>query len=94
MVTTRRDRGEAAAQCLALCQLQPFLPAALGRSVPDAFSHQPEFGARELRRLIKTDIENLLARKLLAGELKEGDRVTVNYSANDGVTIDQVKSRK
>ena len=56
--------------------------------------YQPEFGARELRRLIKTDIENLLARKLLAGELKEGARVIVNYSANDGVTIDQVKSRK
>ena len=56
--------------------------------------YQPEFGARELRRLIKTDIENLLARKLLAGELKEGARVTVNYSANDGVTIDQVKSRE
>ena len=56
--------------------------------------YQPEFGARELRRLIKTDIENLLARKLLAGELKEGASVTVNYSANDGVTIDQVKSRK
>ena len=56
--------------------------------------YQPEFGARELRRLIKTDIENLLARKLLAGELKEGARVIVNYSANDGVTIDQVKSRE
>lgn len=56
--------------------------------------YQPEFGARELRRLIKTDIENLLARKLLAGELKEGARVIVNYSPKDGVTIDQVKSRK
>ena len=56
--------------------------------------YQPEFGARELRRLIKTDIENLLARKLLAGELKEGARVTVNYSPKDGVTIDQVKSGK
>ena len=56
--------------------------------------YQPEFGARELRRLIKTEIENLLARKLLAGELKEGARVIVNYSPNDGVTIDQVKSRE
>ena len=56
--------------------------------------YQPEFGARELRRLIKTDIENLLARKLLAGELKEGSRVIVNYSPKDGVTIDQVKSHK
>jgi len=56
--------------------------------------YQPEFGARELRCLIKTEIENLLARKLLAGELKEGARVTVNYSPKDGVTIDQVKSRK
>ena len=56
--------------------------------------YQPEFGARELRRLIKTEIENLLARKLLAGELKEGARVIVNYSPKDGVTIDQVKSRE
>lgn len=56
--------------------------------------YQPEFGARELRRLIKTEIENLLARKLLGGELKEGARVTVNYSPKDGVTIDQVKSGK
>ena len=56
--------------------------------------YQPEFGARELRRLIKTEIENLLARKLLAGELKEGARVIVNYSPKDGVTIDQVKSHK
>ncbi len=56
--------------------------------------YQPEFGARELRRLIKTEIENLLARKLLAGELKEGARVIVNYSPKDGVTIDQVKSGK
>ena len=49
--------------------------------------YQPEFGARELRRLIKTDIENLLARKLLAGDIAEGSKITVDYTAKDGVTI-------
>jgi ATP-dependent Clp protease ATP-binding subunit ClpC len=50
--------------------------------------YQPEFGARELRRLIKTDVENVLARKLLSGELKEGSNVVVDYSARSGVVIE------
>ncbi len=49
--------------------------------------YQPEFGARELRRLIKTDVENVLARKLLSGELKEGSNVVVDYSVRSGVVI-------
>lgn len=49
--------------------------------------YQPEFGARELRRLIKTDIENVLARKLLSGEVKEGSSVSVDYSAKSGIKI-------
>lgn len=53
--------------------------------------YQPEYGARELRRLIKTDVENVLARKLLAGEVKEGSNVIVDYSTKDGVQI-EVKS--
>jgi ATP-dependent Clp protease ATP-binding subunit ClpC len=48
--------------------------------------YQPEFGARELRRLIKTDIENLLARKLLAGDIHEGSSITVDLS-NSAVVI-------
>lgn len=49
--------------------------------------YQPEFGARELRRLIKTDIENLIARKLLAGDISEGSKVRVEYSAKEGITV-------
>lgn len=49
--------------------------------------YHPEFGARELRRLIKTDVENVLARKLLSGEVKEGSKVLVDYSAKSGINI-------
>ena len=49
--------------------------------------YQPEFGARELRRLIKTDVENVLARKLLSGEIKEGSNVLVDYSSKSGITV-------
>lgn len=56
--------------------------------------YQPEFGARELRRLIKTDIENLLARKLLGGEIKEGSIIDVAYSDKDGYQISEVKRKK
>lgn len=56
--------------------------------------YQPEFGARELRRLIKTDIENLLARKLLGGEIKEGSIIEVAYSDKDGYQISEVKRKR
>ena len=49
--------------------------------------YQPEFGARELRRLIKTDVENPLARQLLAGDVKEGSTVIFDYTPKAGVTI-------
>ena len=49
--------------------------------------YQPEFGARELRRLIKTDVENVLARKLLSGEIAKGSNVLVDYSDKNGVSI-------
>lgn len=56
--------------------------------------YKPEFGARELRRLIKTDIENLLARKLLAGEIKEGSVIDVSYDGKKGYQISDVKLEK
>jgi ATP-dependent Clp protease ATP-binding subunit ClpC len=36
------------------------------------------YGARPLRRLIQREIENSLARKVLAGEYQDGDKVTVD----------------
>ncbi len=49
--------------------------------------YKPEFGARELRRLIKTEIENKLARKLLSGEIPEGSNVQVSFSSKNGIEI-------
>jgi ATP-dependent Clp protease ATP-binding subunit ClpC len=44
----------------------------------------PEFGARELKRKIKTEIENALAREMLSQKLKEGDKAIVKY---DGAKV-------
>ncbi|PRY92832.1 ATP-dependent Clp protease ATP-binding subunit ClpC [Hasllibacter halocynthiae] len=45
--------------------------------------YRPEFGARELRRLIRSSVETALARKMLGGEVSEGDRVTVSVEDGD-----------
>jgi ATP-dependent Clp protease ATP-binding subunit ClpC len=41
--------------------------------------YQPEFGARELKRQIRTQVETRLASTLLGGEVSEGDTVTFRY---------------
>ncbi|MQG16347.1 MAG: AAA family ATPase [SAR202 cluster bacterium] len=48
----------------------------------------PVYGARPLRRAIQKNLENELSKKILSGELSEGDSVTVN--ASDG----ELKFRK
>jgi ATP-dependent Clp protease ATP-binding subunit ClpB len=45
--------------------------------------YSPDFGARPLRRLIQRTIENALAKRLLAGEVREGDTVVVDYQHGD-----------
>jgi ATP-dependent Clp protease ATP-binding subunit ClpC len=42
-------------------------------------SFVPEFGARELRRKIQSEVETALAREMLKGDVKEGDKVTLSY---------------
>ena len=37
----------------------------------------PAFGARPLKRLIVHTVENLLGRKIVAGEIKSGDKIEV-----------------
>ncbi|HYZ62590.1 MAG TPA: AAA family ATPase [Acetobacteraceae bacterium] len=46
-----------------------------------AAGFRPEFGARELRRLIRSEFESRLARALLRGDVQEGDRVTARWDA-------------
>ena len=42
----------------------------------------PEFGARPLKRLIQRAILDKLADKIIRGEVKDGDRVKINFKAN------------
>jgi ATP-dependent Clp protease ATP-binding subunit ClpC len=39
----------------------------------------PEFGARELQRKIKTEIENPLAKEVLSGKIKEGEKIVAFF---------------
>ena len=39
--------------------------------------YSPTFGAREMRRVLQNKVENVLARAILSGKLKRGDRVKV-----------------
>ena len=41
----------------------------------------PTYGARPLKRLIQREIQNALAMKLLAGEIREGDEVEIDRGA-------------
>ena len=41
--------------------------------------YMPEFGARELKRKIQTEIETPLAREILSGNFSEGDAILVDY---------------
>jgi ATP-dependent Clp protease ATP-binding subunit ClpB len=41
--------------------------------------YDPHYGARPLKRTIQKELETPLGRRILAGEVKDGDRVTVGY---------------
>lgn len=49
--------------------------------------HQPEYGARPLRRTIQREVDNRLSRLLLDGRLTPGSRVTVDV-ADDALTME------
>ncbi|MXZ89048.1 MAG: AAA domain-containing protein [Dehalococcoidia bacterium] len=52
--------------------------AARGELVREGYD--PELGARPLRRTVERRVENELARRILAGEFGEGQRITVDYA--------------
>jgi ATP-dependent Clp protease ATP-binding subunit ClpB len=43
----------------------------------------PTYGARPLKRAIQKEIENPLARKLIAGEIADGQRLRLDYRRGD-----------
>lgn len=44
--------------------------------------YDPAFGARPLKRLIQREIQNTLAKEILKGNIKEGQRVVVSFKDN------------
>ncbi|MBA7509348.1 Chaperone protein ClpB [subsurface metagenome] len=48
----------------------------------------PIYGARPLKRVIQNKVQNVLAMKLLNGEIKEEDRVTVDVTGPEGRLLD------
>jgi ATP-dependent Clp protease ATP-binding subunit ClpB len=45
--------------------------------------YDPAWGARPLKRVIQKDVQDPLARLILEGRVKDGDRVTVTFDGND-----------
>jgi len=48
--------------------------------------YDPLFGARPLKRTIQSDLENPLAKLVIAGKIREGDTVTADRAASGGST--------
>jgi ATP-dependent Clp protease ATP-binding subunit ClpB len=45
--------------------------------------YDPAYGARPLKRLVQRRVENPLAQRMLAGEIREGDRLLVDAQGDD-----------
>ena len=49
--------------------------------------YDPEFGARPLRRVIQTEVEDRLSDAVLSGQFKEGDTVLVDVDEDENVIL-------
>jgi ATP-dependent Clp protease ATP-binding subunit ClpB len=54
--------------------------------------YDPVYGARPLKRLIQQEIENPLARRLLAGEYVDGDHVEIDASGGEGFLFSKMEA--
>ncbi|MDT0270126.1 ATP-dependent chaperone ClpB [Streptomyces sp. DSM 44915] len=52
--------------------------------------HDPAYGARPLRRLVQTAVGDPLARRILAGEVRDGDTVRVDAALDGDLTVEAV----
>lgn len=55
--------------------------------------YDPQFGARPLRRTLQKQIESPLSVKILQGEFKPGDTVTVDYTPEQGLIFTLTHSK-
>ena len=53
-------------------------------------SYKPEFGAREMRRVVQDKVESVVAEALLSDKIKKGDRIEIN-SENFEIIVNPVK---
>jgi ATP-dependent Clp protease ATP-binding subunit ClpB len=68
--------------------------SALAQEGLAARGYDPVYGARPLKRVIQTMVQNPLAQKLLAGEIKSGQTVTVDLKNDDFVFGTEGQSSK
>jgi ATP-dependent Clp protease ATP-binding subunit ClpB len=50
--------------------------------------YDPAYGARPLKRVIQNEVQNVLALKILNGEIKEGDKVIIDVTGPEGRKLD------
>jgi len=48
----------------------------------------PVYGARPLKRVIQNEVQNVLAMKLLNGEIKEGDTISIDVTGPEGKVLE------
>src|SRR5205807_10505926 len=46
--------------------------------------YDPAYGARPLKRVIQREVETELAKRLLGGQVRDGQTVVVDYDRNEG----------
>ncbi|QFG52397.1 ATP-dependent chaperone ClpB [Chryseobacterium sp.] len=49
--------------------------------------YDPSFGARPLKRVLQQEVLNKLSKSLLAGEVNDGDRITLDYFEESGLVF-------
>lgn len=49
--------------------------------------YDPAFGARPLKRVIQQEVLNKLSREILAGNVNDGDRITLDYFEESGLVF-------
>jgi ATP-dependent Clp protease ATP-binding subunit ClpC len=99
-----RPLNESEIEKIVELQLASLRQMALGQNIELIFSknlikefakrgYKPEYGARELRREIRSILENELAKQILSGDIISGDIVEVNYN-NDSLNFNKKKVSK
>ena len=48
--------------------------------------YDPVYGARPLKRYLQSNVETLIARKIIGGGVRTGDTITVDYDGK-GLTV-------